>query len=72
MIATLQDLRFVVDKADLELGAISATKLVGYALRLTVSTHPNNDKRVIIRANAQLNITSVTEPKLYQEFFCCS
>lgn len=69
VIATLQDLSFVVDKADMELGSISATKLDGYALRMTVSVRPHSDKRVIVRANAQFNITPVTEPKPYQDFF---
>ena len=40
VIATLQDLSFVVDKADLELGTISATKLSGYELRMTVTARP--------------------------------
>lgn len=69
VIATLQDLSFVVDKADMELGSISATKLDGYALRMTVSVRPHSDKRVIVRSNAQFNITPVTEPKPYQDFF---
>jgi PBP1b-binding outer membrane lipoprotein LpoB len=69
VIATLQDLSFVVDKADMELGSISATKLDGYALRMTVSVRPHSEKRVIVRANAQFNITPVTEPKPYQDFF---
>jgi hypothetical protein len=69
VIATLQDLSFVVDKADMELGSISATKLDGYALRMTVSVRPHSDKTVIVRSNAQFNITPVTEPKPYQDFF---
>jgi hypothetical protein len=69
VIATLQDLSFVVDKADMELGSISATKLDGYALRMTVSVRPHSEKRGIVRANAQFNITPVTEPKPYQDFF---
>ena len=69
VIATLQDLSFVVDKADMELGSISATKLDGYALRMTVSVRPHSEKRVIVRANAQFNITPVTEPKPDQDFF---
>jgi hypothetical protein len=69
VIATLQDLSFVVDKADMELGSISATKLDGYALRMTVSIRPHSEKRIIVRANAQFNITPVTEPKPYQDFF---
>ncbi len=69
VIATLQDLSFVIDKADMELGSISATKLDGYALRMTVSVRPHSEKRVVVRANAQFNIQPVTEPKPYQDFF---
>jgi hypothetical protein len=70
VIATLQDLGFVVDKADLDLGSVSATKLSGYALRITVSVRPSESgKSMIVRANAQYNTSPVTEPKPYQDFF---
>jgi hypothetical protein len=70
VIATLQDLGFVVDKADLDLGSVSATKLSGYALRMTVSVRPGaTGKTMIVRANAQYNNMAVTEPKPYQDFF---
>jgi hypothetical protein len=70
VIATLQDLGFVVDKADLDLGSISATKLSGYALRITVNVRPGaSGKNMIVRANAQYNVTPVTDPKPYQDFF---
>lgn len=69
-IATLQDLGFVVDKADLDLGSVSATKLSGYALRMTVNVRPGTSgKSMIVRANAQYNTTAVTDPKPYQDFF---
>lgn len=70
VIATLQDLGFVVDKADLDLGSVSATKLSGYALRITVSVRPGaTGKTMIVRANAQYNNMAVTDPKPYQDFF---
>ncbi|MDH6248998.1 hypothetical protein M2129_000975 [Polynucleobacter sphagniphilus] len=69
-IATLQDLGFVIDKADLELGTVSATKLSGYALRMTVSVRPGaSGKNMIVRASAQYNNVAVTDPKPYQDFF---
>src|SRR5918995_3352263 len=40
IIATLQDLSFVVDKADATLGSVSSTKLNGYQLRMTVTVRP--------------------------------
>jgi hypothetical protein len=69
VIATLQDLSFVVDKADLDLGTVSATKLSGYQLRITVTVRSRNDTQVLVRANAQFRERAVEEPKPYQDFF---
>lgn len=69
VISTLQDLNFVIDKADLDLGTVSATKLDGYALRMTVTVRPRSAKQMIVRANAQYNNYPVTDPKPYQDFF---
>ncbi len=69
VIATLQDLSFVVDKADATLGSVSGTKLDGYQLRMTVTVRPRGDTQLIVRANAQYNITPVEDPEPYQQFF---
>jgi len=69
VIATLQDLGFIVDKADHVLGAVSGTKLDQYILRMTVSVRPRGDTQLLVRANAQYNITAVENPELYQQFF---
>lgn len=69
VIATLQDLGFVLDKADLTLGTVSATKLDGYAMRMTVSVRPKDGGKMVVRANAQMNTTPVTAPAPYQSFF---
>jgi hypothetical protein len=68
VIATLQDLSFVIDKADLALGTVSATKLDGYAMRMTVTTRTKG-KEIVVRANAQLNTTPIVDPQPYQSFF---
>ncbi len=68
-IATLQDLGFVIDKADLTLGTVSATKLNAYLLKMTVSVRPKGKEQMIVRANAQFNVTAVEDPKPYQDFF---
>lgn len=69
VIATLQDLGFVIDKADAVLGTVSATKLERYALRMTVTVTPRGTDRVVVRANAQYNLEAVEEPQPYQQFF---
>ncbi len=69
VISTLQDLSFVVDKADLDLGTVSATKLSGYNLRMTVTVRPRGTTQVLVRANAQYMDKAVEDPKPYQDFF---
>lgn len=69
VIATMQDLGFVIDKADGDLGSVSGTKLDGYQLRMTVSVRPRGQKQLLVRANAEYNITPVLDPKPYQDFF---
>lgn len=69
VIATLQDLNFVVDKADLGLGTVTATKLDGYALRMTVSVYPRGERQLVVRANGQFNDRPVLDPAPYQSFF---
>ena len=69
IIATLQDLGFVVDKADEILGSVSATKLDGYQLRITVTARPRGKTQMLVRASAQYNLTEVEDPEIYQDFF---
>ncbi len=69
IIATLQDLGFVIDKADDELGTVSGTKLNGYFLRMTVTVRPRGKKQILVRANATYNVTPVEDPQPYQQFF---
>ncbi len=69
VIATLQDLGFVIDKADDTLGSVSGTKLEGYQLRITVTVRPRGQTHMLVRANAQYNLTAVEDPEPYQQFF---
>jgi hypothetical protein len=69
VISTLQDLGFVIDRADLVLGSVSGTKLAGSQIKITVSVRPKGTDRMSVRANAQYNITPVEDPKQYQDFF---
>jgi len=68
-ISTLQDLGFVIDRADLTLGSVSATKMQGYLIKMTVSVRPKGTDRMLVRANAQFNVTPIEDPKQYQDFF---
>ena len=68
-LSTLQDLGFVIDRADLALGSISGTKLDGHQIKITVSVRPKGADRMLVRANAQFNISPIEDPKHYQDFF---
>ena len=69
VIATLQDLGFVIDKASLPLGSVTGTKLKGYTIRMTVNVTPRGKDQMTVRANAQYNVTPIQDPVPYQSFF---
>mgnify|MGYP003565961109 CR=1 FL=1 len=69
VIATLQDLGFIIDKADDVLGSVSGTKLDQYELRITVTVRRRGATQLLVRANAQYEIYAVEEPEPYQQFF---
>jgi len=70
VISTMQDLEFVIDKADLTLGSISGSKFLGYAIvTMTVTVRTRGEKQLLVRANAQYGIKSVEDAATYQDFF---
>ena len=58
IIATMQDLGFVIDKADATLGSVSGTKLAGYELRMTATVRHRASSQLIVRASAQYKANS--------------
>ena len=75
VMATLQDLQFVLDKADATLGTVSGTKFgrdgVGqpYQMRMTVTVRPRGETQLLVRANAQYKLQAIEDPKPFQDFF---
>jgi len=70
IISAMQDLNFVIDKADLVLGSVSGTKFVQQAaVTMTVTVRPRGEKRLLVRANAQWGVSSVEDAQTYQDFF---
>ena len=70
VISTMQDLDFVIDKADLTLGSVTGSKFIGYAIvTMTVIVRPKGEKQLLVRANAQYGINSVEDAQTYQDFF---
>ncbi len=70
IISTMQDLDFVIDKADFTLGSVTGSKFLGQAVvTMSVTVRPRGEKQLLVRANAQYGIKSVEDPVTYQDFF---
>ena len=70
IISTMQDLDFVIDKADVMLGAVTGTKFSKSAyITMTVTVRPRGEKQLLVRVNAQHGITAVKDAETYQDFF---
>ena len=69
IISTMQDLGFIIDRADLVLGTVSGTKLDYNQIKMTVSVRPRGETQMLVRANAQFNLRPIEDPKQYQDFF---
>jgi hypothetical protein len=69
VIATLQDLGFTIDQADLDLGTVTATRLHQYTMRMTVTIVEKSEDRISVRANARIGENSVQDAATYQDFF---
>jgi hypothetical protein len=68
VVATMQDLGFVISEADATIGAVSGAR-PDRALRMTVGVYPRGESKLAVRANAQLGREPVVDPKFYQQFF---
>ncbi|OPY65888.1 MAG: hypothetical protein A4E62_02595 [Syntrophorhabdus sp. PtaU1.Bin002] len=75
IIATLQDLGFMLDRVDYTLGVVTASKArsdvlsaIG-SLRMTVTVRQRGEKQLLVRANIEYQLSPVTVPKPYQNFF---
>lgn len=67
VIATMQDLGFIIEKADETLGTISGYSFTSKTT-MTVTVRQQG-QQCIVRANAEYNNRAVTEPLAYQNFF---
>jgi hypothetical protein len=69
VISTLQDLGFVVDRADNTLGTVSATRFGASLVRFTVTVRSMSGARTSVRASGQLNQSELSDPAPFQRFF---
>ena len=70
VISTLQDLGFVLEKADETLGSVTGVKFVNNQdFRMSVTVRPRGKSQILVRANAQYQAKAVEDPETYQDFF---
>ena len=69
VISTLQDLGFVINKADAYLGSVDAIKLDHYGTRMQVYVRSHGEDQIDVRADAQYDSKTVKDPKVYHTFF---
>lgn len=67
IVATMQDLGFVIEKVDKDLGTISGFSFTNQTT-MTVSVRPKGNS-MLVRANASKDTSAITEPQAYQNFF---
>jgi hypothetical protein len=73
VIAALQDLGFIIERANEPLGLVTAARFAETdnlsLVEVTVTVRPQGGGRMQVRANAIFNHTPVDDPKVYQNFF---
>lgn len=73
VIAALQDLGFIIERANEPLGLITAARFAEPnfydVVGVTVTIRSEADGRMTIRANAIYNNKPIEDPKVYQNFF---
>ena len=76
VIATLQDLEFMIEAADAALGTVTARKFMltrgsptGRDLTVTVTVRSRGETQMLVRLNAEFNRKAVEDPEVYQRFF---
>ena len=73
VIAALQDLGFIIERANESLGLVTAARFAEPnfydVIGVTVTVRPETEGRLMIRANAIYNNKPIEDPKVYQNFF---
>ena len=73
VIASLQDLGFIIERANEGLGLVSAARFAepNYydVVTITVTVRQDTPEKMSIRANAIYNNKPIDDPKVYQNFF---
>lgn len=64
IVAVIQDLDFIIDKADYKLGNSFVNPSA-----ITVSVRDMNENQILVRLNAQVELKPIEDPIPYQNFF---
>lgn len=73
VLAALQDLGFIIERANEPLGLVTAARFAEpnsfSVVEVTVTVRQQSDGRMMVRANAIFNNKPIDDPKVYQNFF---
>jgi hypothetical protein len=73
VIAALQDLGFIIERANEPLGLVTAARFAEPryydVVGVTVTVRPTSETQTTIRANAIFNNQPITDPAVYRNFF---
>lgn len=73
VIGALQDLGFIIERANEPLGLVTAARFAEPryfdVVGVTVTVRAQQDGKMLIRINAIYNNAPVTDPQVYQNFF---
>ncbi len=73
VVAALQDLGFIVERANAPMGLVTAGKFAGSGhsgfVELTVTVRAKGETQIEVRVNAIHNTKPIEDPKIYQSFF---
>ncbi len=73
VIAALQDLGFIIERANEPLGLVTGARFAEPnfydVVGITVTVRTLNEKQTTIRVNAILNNQPITDPEVYRNFF---
>ncbi len=70
VVAALQDLGFIIERANAPMGLVTAGKFAGGGfVELTVTVRRKGTSQNEVRVNALFNTQPIEDPKAYQNFF---
>jgi hypothetical protein len=70
VVAALQDLGFIIERANAPMGLVTAGKFAGGGfVELTVTVRSKGTNQNEVRVNALFNTQPIEDPKVYQNFF---